>query len=102
MIQPPRADSVGTCTVDNSATQKLLQPRACKKAALNKIQEQNIPFPKGAFRKESIRDLDKVIVAIAPSSIPHAGLGLYLLSGPEGDGSAPPGTRVAMYAGIHN
>jgi len=101
VTQPPRADRVGTCTVDHSATQRLLPPWACKKAALSKIQEQNIPFPKGAFRKESIRDLDKVVVAIASSTIPHAGLGLDLLSGPEEDDSAPPGTRVATYDGIH-
>jgi len=37
-----------------------------------------------------IQDIDKVIVAIAPSTMPQAGLGLYVLSVPAEDGSAPP------------
>jgi len=101
MNQSQRPDGVETCKEDALTNQRLLPSRECKRAALMKNREQNIPFPKGAFRKESIRDLDKVVVAIAPSSIPHAGLGLYLLSGPDEDGSAPPGTRVATYDGIH-
>ena len=39
-------------------------------------------------------------MAIAPSTIPFAGNGLFLLAGPAEDGSAPPGTRVTTYDGI--
>ena len=85
---------------DDPDPRRLLPARECKRAAIAKIQEQILPFPKGAARKETIQDLEKVIVAIAPSTIPHAGLGLFLLSGPADDGSAPPGTRVATYDGI--
>jgi len=66
-----------------------------------KIYEQELPFPKGAFRKESLQDFDKVLVAISLSAIPQAGLGLYLLSGPVEDGSAPTdNTRVPRMMGL--
>jgi len=74
---------------------RILPVRKCKTAALHKMQELDIPYPMGAYRKKSIKDIGKVLVAIAPSSIPHAGLGLFLLSGPAEDGLPPPGTRVA-------
>jgi exonuclease III len=100
-VQPVLTNRVGIHNDSSQANRRLPMTRECKTAALRKIQEHDIPFPKGAFRKENIQDLDKVIVAIAPSSIPHAGLGLFLLSGPAEDGSAPAGTRVATYDGIH-
>ena len=81
--------------------QRLLPTRKSKATALLKLQEQDIPFPDGAYCKKNIKDLENVVVAIAPSSIPHAGLGLFLLAGPAEDGSAPTGTRVALYDGIH-
>jgi len=93
-------DQVGTYQ-DCIKTARKLPPRECKTAALLKIHEQELPYPKGAFRKENIQDLDKVLVAIAPSTSPQAGLELYLLSGPAEDKFAPPDTRVTTYDGIH-
>jgi len=78
-----------------------LLSRQCKTKALHIILEQELPFPQGTFCKRSIQNFEKVIVAIASSSIPQAGLGLFLLSGPSEDGSAPPGSRVATYDGIY-
>ena len=90
-----------TVNGDPTTSMRLAPARKSKTAALIKMQEQDIPFPKGAYCQKNIKDLDNVQVAIAPSSIPHAGLGLFLITGPSDDGSAPPGTRVAMYDGIH-
>jgi hypothetical protein len=52
MNQPQRPDGVGTCKEDTLTNQRLLPSRECKRAALMKIREQNIPFPKGAFQTQ--------------------------------------------------
>ena len=88
-------------SVDSADTARWPPPRHSKTIALHKIREHEHPFPEGAYSRRNIQNLKKVSVAIAPSSLPLAGLGLFLLSGPAEDGSAPPGTRVATYDGIH-
>ena len=97
----PVTDGLDKMDQDVPMKQRLLPTRKSKATALLKLQEQDIPFPDGAYCKKNIKDLENVVVAIAPSSIPHAGLGLFLLAGPAEDGSAPTGTRVALYDGIH-
>ena len=75
-------------------------PRDCKMKAISTITSYYSDPPEGAFRLPKVKDCPGVIVTIAKSSIPSAGLGLFLVSGPAEDHSVPPGTIIATYDGI--
>ena len=74
--------------------------RDCKMKAISTITSYHTDPPEGAFRLPEVKDCPGVIVTIAKSSIPSAGLGLFLVSGPAEDHSVPPGTIIATYDGI--
>ena len=78
---------------------RILPKRTCREIALTRIMNMKFTFPTGAYQLLAVENCPGVSVAIAPSRIPSAGLGLYMLMGPEEDGTALPGTRVATYAG---
>jgi len=78
---------------------RVLLPRQAKSRAVEAIRKAILEPPLMAYRIREIADLQGVQVAVAPSRIPGAGLGLFLMRGPASDGSAPKGTRLATYEG---
>ena len=71
--------------------------RKAKTIAIGKLPTRQ-PMPIDA-REIACPQLPNVQVRIGKSSIPGAGLSLWLLLGPNNDGSADVGTRIATYGG---
>jgi len=86
--------------ISTGTSARTFLPRDRKMKAISTITSYHTNPPKRAFRLPLVKDFPGVIVTIAKSSIPFAGLGLFLVSGPAEDYSVPPGTIIATYEGI--
>ena len=74
--------------------------RKSKEKAAQHIQKLQLTEPEDQLRLPGVKDCEGVMVTTARSRVPTVvGRGLFLLYGPEEDGSALPGTRVATYEG---
>ena len=87
-----------TDNVTSRITSSRTQPtRSAKTAAIKKMQTR-LPMPPDA-RELACPQLPNVEVRIGTSRVNGAGTGFFLLRGPNNDGSADVGTRIATYDG---
>ena len=115
VLLPSQLCALSRCTPCNKVTHRRplrtkassLTPTRRNPTRLSKSRANNVILgysrdpPIGAYRIPSIPDMHGVQISIAPSNFPDAGRGAFLTGGPSDDGSAPPGTILAEYGGLH-
>ena len=100
IIPQPHGMTQGSTSAPHSDTQptRTALPRAAKRYSTSRLPPAIVETTISS--KYSIRG---VSTAVGPSTIPDAGLGAFLISGPNNDHSASPGHIIATYEGtIHS